>query len=40
VDNPVQIGINTNPSDSSEGPGENQSLVESIPGAPLPGHAG
>jgi len=28
VDNPIQIGINTDPSDSSEGPGENQCLVE------------
>ena len=28
MDNPIQIGINTDPSDSSEGPGENQCLVE------------
>jgi hypothetical protein len=41
VDNPIQIGINTDPSDHNEGPGENQCLVESIPGlVPLPGHAG
>ena len=28
MDNPVQIGINTDPSDSSEGPQSNQCLVE------------